>query len=165
MSLQQQSWLRASQGLLFKGAFSKMILVKNIDFFLTYPQSQTYKYQFLSGPSPQSKVRKRGEQAMYAVIKTGGKQYKVSAGDLLKIEKLEGAVGDTIELDEVLMVGGEEVKIGTPLLPNAKVTAVIVEQGKDKKILVFKSKRRKNYRKKYGHRQPLTRLKIMNIEA
>ncbi len=102
---------------------------------------------------------------MYAVIKTGGKQYKVSAGDLLKVEKLDGAVGDTIELNEVLMVGGEEVKIGTPLLPNAKVTAQIVEQGKDKKILVFKSKRRKNYRKKYGHRQPLTRLKITNIEA
>jgi large subunit ribosomal protein L21 len=102
---------------------------------------------------------------MYAVIKTGGKQYKVSAGDLLKVEKLEGAVGETIELDEVLMVGGEEVKIGTPLLPNAKVTATIVEQGKDKKILVFKSKRRKIYRKKYGHRQPLTRLKITNIEA
>ena len=102
---------------------------------------------------------------MYAVIKTGGKQYKVSAGDLLKVEKLAGAVGETIELDKVLMVGGEEVKIGTPLLPNAKVTATIVEQGKDKKILVFKSKRRKNYRKKYGHRQPLTRLKITNIEA
>jgi len=102
---------------------------------------------------------------MYAVIKTGGKQYKVSAGDLLKVEKLAGAVGETIELDEVLMVGGEEVKIGTPLLPNAKVTATIVEQGKDKKILVIKSKRRKNYRKKYGHRQPLTRLKITNIEA
>ena len=102
---------------------------------------------------------------MYAVITTGGKQYKVSAGDLLKVEKLDGAVGDSIELNEVLMVGGEEVKIGTPLLPNAKVTAQIVEQGKDKKILVFKSKRRKNYRKKYGHRQPLTRLKITNIEA
>lgn len=102
---------------------------------------------------------------MYAVIKTGGKQYKVSAGDLLKVEKLAGLVGDTIEISEVLMVGGAEVKIGTPLLPNAKVTAQIVEQGKDKKILVFKSKRRKNYRKKYGHRQPLTRLKITNIEA
>ncbi len=102
---------------------------------------------------------------MYAVIKTGGKQYKVSAGDLLKVEKLDGLVGDTIELNEVLMVGGEEVKIGTPLLPGAKVSAQIVEQGKDKKILVFKSKRRKNYRKKYGHRQPLTRLKIMDIEA
>ena len=102
---------------------------------------------------------------MYAVIKTGGKQYKVSAGDLLKVEKLEGAVGETIELEEVLMVGGEEVKIGTPLLPNAKVTAQIVEQGKDKKILVFKSKRRKNTRKKFGHRQPLTRLKITDIKA
>jgi len=102
---------------------------------------------------------------MYAVIKTGGKQYKVSEGDLLKVEKLEGAVGDTIELSEVLMVGGEEVKIGTPLLPGAKVKAQIVEQGKDKKILVFKSKRRKNYRKKYGHRQPITRLKITGIEA
>jgi len=102
---------------------------------------------------------------MYAVIKTGGKQYKVSAGDLVKVEKLDGAVGDTIELNEVLMVGGAEVKIGTPLLPEAKVKATIVEQGKDKKILVFKSKRRKNYRKKYGHRQPLTRLKITAIEA
>ena len=102
---------------------------------------------------------------MYAVIKTGGKQYKVSAGDLLKVEKLDGAVGDTIELNEVLMVGGEEVKIGTPLLPEAKVKARIVEQGKDKKILVFKSKRRKTYRKKYGHRQPLTRLQITAIEA
>ncbi|MEN8687185.1 MAG: 50S ribosomal protein L21 [Desulfuromonadales bacterium] len=102
---------------------------------------------------------------MYAVIKTGGKQYKVSAGDLLKVEKLNGEVGDTIELNEVLMVGGAEVKIGTPLLPEAKVKAQIVEQGKDKKILVFKSKRRKNTRKKNGHRQPITRLKITDIEA
>jgi len=102
---------------------------------------------------------------MYAVIKTGGKQYKVSAGDLLKVEKLDGAVGDTIELNEVLMVGGEEVKIGTPLLPEASVKAQIVEQGKDKKILVFKSKRRKNTRTKNGHRQPITRLKITEIQA
>ncbi|ORJ58704.1 50S ribosomal protein L21 [Geothermobacter hydrogeniphilus] len=102
---------------------------------------------------------------MYAVIKTGGKQYKVSEGDLLKVEKLAGSVGDSIELGEVLMVGGEEVKVGTPLLPNAKVTARIVEQGKDKKILVFKSKKRKGYRKKNGHRQPITRLKITGIEA
>ena len=102
---------------------------------------------------------------MYAVIKTGGKQYKVSEGDLLKVEKLAGSVGDAIELNEVLMVGGEEVKIGTPLLPGAKVKAQIVEQGKDKKILVFKMKRRKTFRKLNGHRQPLTRLKIMGIEA
>ena len=102
---------------------------------------------------------------MYAVIKTGGKQYKVSEGDTLKIEKIAGSVGETVELSEVLMVGGEEVQIGTPLLPGAKVTARIVEQGKDKKILVFKSKRRKGYRKTYGHRQTITRLKITGIEA
>ncbi|PLX83539.1 MAG: 50S ribosomal protein L21, partial [Desulfuromonas sp.] len=78
---------------------------------------------------------------------------------------LDGAVGETIELNEVLMVGGAEVKIGTPLLPEAKVTARIVEQGKDKKILVFRSRRRKNFRKKNGHRQPLTRLQITGIEA
>jgi len=99
------------------------------------------------------------------VIKTGAKQYKVSEGDLLKVEKIDGAVGDSIELSEVLMVGGEEVKIGTPLLPGAKVKARIVEQDKDKKVLVFHSKRRKGYRKAYGHRQPITRLKITGIEA
>jgi large subunit ribosomal protein L21 len=102
---------------------------------------------------------------MYAVIKTGGKQYKVSDGDLLKVEKIEGVVGDTIVLNEVLMVGGAEVKIGTPLLTGAKVTARIVEQDKDKKVLVFHSKRRKGTRKLYGHRQPITRLKITGIEA
>lgn len=102
---------------------------------------------------------------MYAVVKTGGKQYKVSAGDFIKIEKVDGAVGDTIELGEVLMVGGEEVTIGTPLLPGAKVKAQIVEQGKDKKVLVFRSKRRKGFRKTYGHRQTITRLKITGIEA
>jgi large subunit ribosomal protein L21 len=102
---------------------------------------------------------------MYAVIKTGGKQYKVSEGDLLKVEKVEGEVGETIELDQVLMVGGAEVKLGTPLVPGAKVKARIVAQEKDKKILVFKSKRRQGYRKKYGHRQPITRLKVAAIEA
>ena len=102
---------------------------------------------------------------MYAVIKTGGKQYKVSEGDLLKVEKIDGAVGETVEIDQVLMVGGAEVKLGTPLVPGAKVMAQIVAQEKDKKILVFKSKRRKGYRKKFGHRQPITRLKVAAIEA
>jgi len=102
---------------------------------------------------------------MYAVVKTGGKQYKVSAGDMLKVEKLEGSVGDTIELYEVLMIGGENVAIGTPLVPSASVIGKIVEQGKDKKILVFKSKRRKNSRKLNGHRQPRTILKIEKINA
>jgi len=102
---------------------------------------------------------------MYAVVKTGGKQYKVSTGDMLKVEKLEGSVGDTIELNEVLMVGGETVAIGTPLVASASVIGKIVEQGKDKKILVFKSKRRKNSRKLNGHRQPRTILKIEKINA
>jgi len=102
---------------------------------------------------------------MYAVVKTGGKQYKVSAGDMLKVEKLEGSVGDTIELNEVLMVGGENVAIGTPLVASASVIGKIVEQGKDKKILVFKSKRRKNSRKLNGHRQLRTILKIEKINA
>jgi len=102
---------------------------------------------------------------MYAVIKTGGKQYKVSEGDLFKVELIEGAVGETVELDQVLMVGGAEVKIGTPLVPGAKVMAQIVAQEKDTKILVFHSRRRKGYRKKNGHRQPITRLKVAAIEA
>lgn len=102
---------------------------------------------------------------MYAVIKTGGKQYKVSEGDLFKVEMLEGAVGETVELDQVLMVGGVEVKIGTPLVPGAKVMAQIVAQEKDKKIIVFKSKRRGGKRTKNGHRQPITRLKVASIEA
>jgi large subunit ribosomal protein L21 len=102
---------------------------------------------------------------MYAVVKTGGKQYKVSEGDLLKVEKLEGAVGETVELNEVLMVGGEKVSIGTPLVPSASVVGKIIQQGKDKKILVFKSKRRKNSRKLNGHRQHMTVLKIEKINA
>ena len=102
---------------------------------------------------------------MYAVVRTGGKQYKVSEGDFLKVEKLEGAVGDTVEFGEILMVGGDAVKIGTPLVPSATVVGTIVEQGKDKKVLVFKSRRRKNSRKLNGHRQLKTVLKIEKINA
>ena len=102
---------------------------------------------------------------MYAIIRTGGKQYKVSEGDFLKVEKLEGNIGDTVELEEVLMVSDAETKIGNPLVPGAKVKAQIVEQKKDRKILVFHAKRRKGYRKTYGHRQPSTRLKILGVEA
>jgi large subunit ribosomal protein L21 len=83
---------------------------------------------------------------MYAVIKTGGKQYKVAEGEFLKVEKLENVVGDTIEFGEVLMIGGEAVKVGAPFVAGAKVTAKVAVQGLDKKILVFKSKRRKNSR-------------------
>jgi large subunit ribosomal protein L21 len=102
---------------------------------------------------------------MYAVIKTGGKQYRVSEGDRLRVEKLEGAVGDTVQLADVLMLGGEKVSIGTPLVQGAKVSAQIVTQGFGKKIIVFKMRRRKRYRRKNGHRQPFTELKVTGISA
>jgi large subunit ribosomal protein L21 len=103
---------------------------------------------------------------MYAVIATGGKQYKVSEGDTVRVEKLSGEVGSKIEIEDVLMVGGDDSpKIGTPLVEKAKVTGLIVEQGKDKKILVFKKKKRKGYKKLQGHRQQYTALKIEKIKA
>ncbi len=101
---------------------------------------------------------------MYAVIVSGGKQYKVSEGDSIEVEKIPGNIGERVEIKEVLMISTDEgVKIGTPYLENAKVIGEIVEQGKGKKIIVFKSKRRKGYRKKKGHRQLLTKLKIKEI--
>jgi large subunit ribosomal protein L21 len=103
---------------------------------------------------------------MYAVVATGGKQYKVQEGDVLRIEKLAGQVGDEVAFDQVLMVGeGESVRVGRPLLEGASVTASIVEQDKSKKVLVFKFKRRKRYRRKQGHRQPFTAIKINAIQA
>ena len=102
---------------------------------------------------------------MYAVIKTGGKQYKVTEGEFLKVEKLEGEIGDSIEFAEILMVGGEKNVVGAPLVAGASVTAKIAVQGKGKKVLVFKSKRRKDSRKLRGHRQHLTVLKIEKITA
>ena len=100
---------------------------------------------------------------MYAIIKTGGKQYKVSEGDLVIVEKLPYEVGDTVEFDQVLLVSGDEVKVGSPVIENAKVTATVEDQNKDKKIVVFKYKPKKQYRKKHGHRQPYTLVKIDSI--
>lgn len=103
---------------------------------------------------------------MYAIIRTGGKQYQVSPGERLRVEKIEGNVGDSIELSEVLLVvDGEQAKIGRPVLEGARVTARIVEQDKAKKVLVFKKKRRKGYKVKRGHRQPFTSLEIKEISA
>ena len=103
---------------------------------------------------------------MYAIIRTGGKQYQVAQGDQLRVESLEGSVGDTVEIDDVLLVAdGEEVKIGQPQVEGAKVTAKIVEQGKAKKVLVYKKKRRKGYEVKRGHRQLYTALRIEGISA
>jgi len=103
---------------------------------------------------------------MYAVIRTGGKQYRVAPGDVITVEKLAGAAGDTVALTEVLAIGeGAEIDIGAPLLAGATVAAEVLEQGKADKILVFKKKRRKNYRRLRGHRQLQTRLKITEIQA
>lgn len=104
---------------------------------------------------------------MYAVIKTGGKQYKVAKDDVITVEKLVAEAGTTVELAEVLMIGGEgaDIKIGSPLIEGATVTAEVVEQSRAKKVLVFKKKRRQNYRRKAGHRQHQTLLKITNIAS
>ena len=103
---------------------------------------------------------------MYAVVRTGGKQYRVEQGKTLKVERLAGEVGDTVTLGDILFIGGNgEVKIGTPTLPQAKVTAEIMDQGLAKKVIVFKKKRRKSYSRKQGHRQRLTTLKITAIEG
>ena len=103
---------------------------------------------------------------MYAIVRTGGKQYQVACGDRLRVEKLEGNVGDHVDLTDVLLVAdGEDVKVGQPVLEGAKVVAKIAEQGRAKKVLVFKKKRRKGYRVKRGHRQFYTALKIEEISA
>lgn len=101
---------------------------------------------------------------MYAVVKTGGKQFRVSADDVIKVEKLAGDAGDIITLEDVLMVGGNGApEIGEPRVAGATVAAEILEQGRDKKITVFKKRRRQNYRRKKGHRQPMTVLKVREI--
>jgi len=101
---------------------------------------------------------------MYAIIQTGGKQYRVSPGDSVKVEKLDGNVGDTVTFDSVLMIGGDkDPVIGTPVVKGASVTGTITEQDKAKKITILKFKRRTGYRKKMGHRQPFTRLRIEKI--
>ena len=103
---------------------------------------------------------------MYAIVETGGRQYRVSTGDRIEVEKLPGAVGETVTFTDVLMVGnGSSVTVGTPKVALARVEAQITAQKRGKKIIVFKFKRRKNYRKKQGHRQSLTALTILGIHT
>jgi large subunit ribosomal protein L21 len=97
---------------------------------------------------------------MFAVIRTGGKQYKVAENDIIRVEKLPGQAGDTVTLDQVLMVGD---KVGSPLVAGAAVTATVLEQTRADKVIIFKKKRRQNYRRKKGHRQNLTVLRITGI--
>ncbi|MEW5962975.1 MAG: 50S ribosomal protein L21 [Pseudomonadota bacterium] len=101
---------------------------------------------------------------MYAVIKTGGKQYRVAKDDVITIERLDGEAGETIEFNEVLMVGdGAGAKVGTPLVAGAKVTAELVAQARGPKVIAFKKRRRKNSRRKIGHRQDLSKVRITGI--
>jgi large subunit ribosomal protein L21 len=119
-----------------------------------YPAFQESKYCYCGGI------------LMYAVVATGGKQYKVQEGEVLRVEKLTGEVGSEVAFDQVLMLSdGENVKVGQPVLEGVQVKGHIVEQGKHRKIIVFKYKRRKRYRRKQGHRQLFTAVKIDAIEA
>jgi large subunit ribosomal protein L21 len=103
---------------------------------------------------------------MYAVIRSGGKQVRVAPGQRVRLEKLDGSVGDAVELDQVLLVGGEgEARIGRPLVDGAKAVGTITQQGLGEKITVFKMKRRKNYRRKAGHRQAFTEVLVDRIEG
>jgi large subunit ribosomal protein L21 len=99
----------------------------------------------------------------HAVIRTGGKQYRVTQGDLVRIEKIDGAAGDKISFDEVLFLGGDSPKFGSPLVSGAKVSGEIVSQGRGEKIIIFKFKKRKKYRRKQGHRQSFTAVKITEV--
>jgi large subunit ribosomal protein L21 len=101
-----------------------------------------------------------------AIIRTGGKQYRVEVGSVIRVEKLEADVGSTIDIDDVLLVGnGDDVKIGTPTVGGAKVSVEVTGQGRGKKLIVYKFRRRKNYRRKNGHRQSYTELKVTAINA
>ena len=103
---------------------------------------------------------------MYAIVKTGGKQYKVAQGDVLFVEKLEANEGDVVTLDQVLAVAGENgLTVGAPVVEGATVTAKVVAQGKAKKVIVYKYKAKKDFRRKQGHRQPYTKLVIESINA
>ncbi len=103
---------------------------------------------------------------MYAVFKTGGKQYRASEGDVITVEKIEAEKGATVELDQVLMVGeGEDVTVGTPFIDGGKVSATVVDHGRHDKIKVVKFKRRKHHLKRMGHRQYFTQLEITGISA
>ncbi len=102
---------------------------------------------------------------MFAIVETGGKQYAVQVGDILRVEKLPYQEGETIELDRVLLVEGDSRKVGTPYIEGARVVAKVLKHGRGRKIIGMKFKRRKNYRRKWGHRQWFTELEILEIKA
>ncbi len=102
---------------------------------------------------------------MYAIIATGGKQYKVAEGDVIKVEKLGAEAGETVTFDQVLAISDDKLTVGDPTVANASVSATVVEEGKNKKVIVYRYKRKSGYHKKNGHRQPYTKVKIEKINA
>jgi len=117
-----------------------------------------------STKAPGEQVKRR--HTMYAVIVTGGKQYKVAEGEFLKIEKLDVATGESVAFDQVLLVGnGDDIKIGAPVVEGAKVTAEVIAQGRHDKVTIIKFRRRKHHMKRQGHRQWFTEIKITGIQA
>lgn len=102
---------------------------------------------------------------MYAIVRTGGKQYRVAAGDTIRVERLEAPVGEQLTLDEVLLVGGDETRVGAPRVEGASVVGSVLGHGRDQKVRVFKSKRRKQYRRTRGHRQDYTAIRIDEVRA
>lgn len=132
------------------------------DFFLDNSKRYWYFYQLAAF---QPEVEEDSE-TMYAVIQTGGKQYKVSPGDIVRVEQLAAKPGETVELTDVFLIAdGDKVSIGKPALSSAKVTAEVVREDRGEKLLIFKHRRRKNFRKTIGHRQDFTELRIKDIKA
>ncbi len=116
--------------------------------------------------SEKTNTQTTASDAKYAIVETGGKQYRVKVGDVLSVEKLDGEAGTNVTLDRVLLIGGNgDVQVGAPVIEGATVAATIADQYRGEKIVVFKYKPKKNYRRKTGHRQSLTRLQITGIEA
>jgi large subunit ribosomal protein L21 len=133
---------------------------------LCKPHGYGFQMPASAGYHNSARLVRGGALPMYAVIKTGGKQYKVQEGDIIRVEKLDAAEGSTVQFDEVLALSDENgLKVGTPVVDGAVVEANVLGQGKGKKIIVFKYKPKKNYRKKQGHRQPYTQLQITKING
>lgn len=131
----------------------------------TTAQSRYSSFCFLQNACNWRVLVYKEVQFMYAIIETGGKQIKVEEGQAIFIEKLDTVEGETVTFDKVLFVGGDNVKVGSPVVEGATVTAKVEKQGRAKKIIVFKYKAKKNYRKKQGHRQPFTKVVIEKINA
>ena len=126
----------------------------------------TEKRDLLPAPDSEPVIKERQVQAMHAIIVTGGKQYKVTEGDVLYIEKLNAEAGESVTFDKVLAVlDGDSATFGAPTVEGASVTANVVKNGKGKKVLVFKYKPKKNYRRRQGHRQPYTKVEITKVNA